>query len=151
MNRDERVVDAVSDLTATVGVSAVAAIGIDAVDISEFERDMEIGGRGFLTQAFSAAEIEHCDGDVEKLAARFALKEAALKVLGTGIRGIGLHDVEVHTAPSGQPELRLSPGARDIAASQTLGPLRCSATHEAGLALAVVVAPDRAVTSLEDK
>lgn len=151
MNRPERVVVAVTDLTTTAGVGAVAAIGIDAVDISEFEQDMEIGGGGFLTQVFSAAEIEHCAGDVEKLAARFALKEAALKVLGTGIRGIGLHDVEVHTAPSGKPELRLSPTAHDIAGSQNLGRLRCSATHESGLALAVVVAPNRTATSLEDE
>ena len=50
------------------------------------------------------------------------------------------HDIAVDTSSSGEPQLRLSPAASAIAAARHLGPLRCSATHEAGLALAVVAA-----------
>lgn len=118
----------------------LGALGVDAVEIAEFERDIQLAGDEFLSQCFSDAEIAYCDGDVPKLAARFALKEAALKALGTGIRGVGLRDIEVQTAPSGEPSLRLSPDAEAVAGARKLGPLRCSVTREAGLALAVVAA-----------
>jgi len=117
-----------------------APVGVDAVEITDFGRDVEVAGDAFLAQCFTAAEIEHCAGDVEKLATRFALKEAALKVLGTGIRGIGLHDIEVDTALSGEPRLKLSAAAQAIATARKLGQLHCSATREAGLAIAVVTA-----------
>jgi holo-[acyl-carrier protein] synthase len=140
MNRSESVVEAASHLVATIGGDMIAALGVDAVSIAEFERDVGIADDTFLAQCFSDAERDYCAGDVEQLATRFALKEAALKALGTGMRGIGLHDVEVETAPTGEPHLRLSPDALIIASDRGLGPLRCSATREAGLALAVVVA-----------
>lgn len=144
----ERAIAATSQLVADAGVGGVNAVGVDAVDIGEFEEDMRIGEDAFLGQIFTPSELEHCAGDIEKLAARFALKEAALKALGTGIRGIGLLDVEVRTHPGGQPELKLSPAAKAVARSRRLGLLHCSATHESALALAVVVASNP--TALED-
>jgi holo-[acyl-carrier protein] synthase len=140
MRRAEQVVRAVSGLMMDVGIGTPAAIGVDAVEITDFCRDVEEVGDAFLTQCFNSAEIEYCAGDVEKLATRFALKEAALKVLGTGIRGIGLHDIEVGTAISGEPQLKLSAAAQAIATARKLGQLRCSATRDAGLAIAVVTA-----------
>lgn len=140
MNRNERVANAVSGLVTAAAGGMIASIGVDAVDIVEFGRDVQIGDDTFLAQCFSDTELDHCAGDIEKLATRFALKEAALKALGTGIRGIGLHDIAVDTTPSGEPQLRLSPAASAIANARHLGPLRCSATNEAGLALAVVAA-----------
>ena len=140
MSRNDRVTDAVSGLLTAAAGEMLASMGVDAVDIVEFARDVQVADGTFLAQCFSDTELDHCAGDIEKLATRFALKEAALKALGTGIRGIGLHDIFVDTAPSGEPQLRLSPAASAVAAARHLGPLRCSATHEAGLALAVVVA-----------
>lgn len=119
---------------------AISSLGVDAVEIDGFERDLRFGGDEFLAQCFSPAEVEYCHGDVDKLASRFALKEAALKALGTGIRGIGLHDIETTTAPSGEPRLQLSPAAQSVAASRGLGQFCCSVTREAGLALAIVAA-----------
>ncbi len=140
MSRTERIADVASNLVATAASEMLVSLGVDAVDIAEFGRDVEIAEDAFLAQCFNDAELKHCDGDTEKLATRFALKEAALKALGTGIRGIGLRDIAVDTNPSGEPQLRLSPAASAVAAARDLGPLRCSATHEAGLALAVVAA-----------
>ena len=140
MRRAEQVVCAASQLMMDVDIGTPAAVGVDAVEITDFGRDVEDVGDAFLTQCFSAAEIKYCAGDVEKLATRFALKEAALKVLGTGIRGIGLHDIEVDTAVSGEPQLRLSAAAQSVATARKLGQLCCSATREAGLAIAVVTA-----------
>ena len=140
MTRPDLIVAAVTELVTSATGQPLAGLGVDAVDIDEFGRDVQIGDDTFLAQCFNADELDHCAGNIEKLATRFALKEAALKALGTGIRGIGLHDITVHTAPSGEPTLHLSPDAAAVAAARDLGPLRCSATNEAGLALAVVAA-----------
>lgn len=136
----DRVEGVVSDLAKATACGLLGSVGVDAVDIAGFGRDIEHAEDAFLDQCFDAAELDDCHGDVEKLAARFAIKEAALKALGTGIRGIGLHDVTIETAPSGEPQIRLSPAASAVADARHLGSLRCSATHEAGLAIAVVVA-----------
>jgi holo-[acyl-carrier protein] synthase len=138
--RVDSVVDALATLLPHAASGMLTALGVDAVEVAEFERDYELAGDDFLSQCFSETELAYCAGDVGKLAARFALKEAALKALGTGIRGIGLHDIEIETAPSGGPTLRLSPAAEAVAAAGKLGPLRCSITRESGLALAVVAA-----------
>lgn len=140
MSRASRITRAASNLVTTMAGETLAAIGVDVVDIVEFGRDVKFGAEDFLAQCFDKTELDHCAGDVEKLATRFALKEATLKALGSGIRGIGLHDISVETATSGEPKLRLSPAASAIAAGRHLGTLRCSATNEAGLALAVVAA-----------
>lgn len=118
----------------------IAALGIDVVSIEGFTRDVEFCGDSYLALCFSQAEQDYCAGDIGQLATRFALKEAALKALGTGIRGIGLHDIEVETASTGEPCLRLSPDALAVARTRGLGALSCSATREDGFALAVVVA-----------
>lgn len=136
--RADEVAGSLEELAA--GIGSISSIGVDAVDIAGFERDLQFGGEEFLAQCFSPAEADYCDGDVDKLATRFALKEAALKVLGTGMRGIGLHDIEIATAPSGEPRLQLSAAAQSVATHRNLGRLCCSATREAGLALAIVAA-----------
>lgn len=145
LRRDERVARATSAALEYEAVGPLEALGVDAVELADFEREVEESGEAFLAQCFSRSELAHCAGDAEKLAARFALKEAALKALGTGMRGIGLHDVEVETAVSGEPRIRLSRPAAKIAAARGLGPLRCSVTREAGLVLAVVAAGTNAV------
>ncbi len=139
MSRAQRVVGAV-ELIASSATSGIASLGIDAVELVEFERDVIAAGDEFLALCFTPDELAYCGRDIEKLASRFALKEAALKALGTGMRGIGLHDVIVDTAPSGEPRLRLSSAAAAVAAARGVSALQCSATHESGLALAVVAA-----------
>jgi holo-[acyl-carrier protein] synthase len=131
---------AVSREVKAVGASMIGALGVDAVSIEHFARDIEFCGESYLAQCFSRAERDYCAGDIDQLATRFALKEAALKALGTGMRGIGLHDIEVETAATGEPRLRLSPDASGVARERGLATLHCTATREAGFALAVVVA-----------
>jgi holo-[acyl-carrier protein] synthase len=138
--RADQAAGSLEELATTIG--SICSIGVDAVEIAEFKRDLHLGGEEFLAQCFSPAEVDYCDGDIDKLATRFALKEAALKVLGTGMRGIGLHDIEIATAPSGEPRIQLSTAAQRVAVARSLGRLCCSATREAGLALAIVAAED---------
>lgn len=139
MTRADRVEMATNALVRSTQ-EPLAAIGVDAVEVEDFRRDVIAGEGPFLDQCFTPEELDHCHGDIEKLATRFALKEATLKALGTGIRGLGLRDVMIATTATGEPRIELSDEARDVARARRLDSICCSATHEAGLALAVVAA-----------
>ena len=80
------------------------------VDIIEIRRIAEVLGRygeRFLGRIYTAGELEYCRGRPSKLASRFAAKEATMKALGTGVRGVGWKDIEVVRAPSGAPSIAL--------------------------------------------
>ena len=68
------------------------------------------------------------------------MKEAALKALGTGVRGLDMLDVVIHTSDDGQPTIQLSEAAADRAARSGRWNFECSFTHEEGFAIAVVTA-----------
>ncbi len=114
----------------------VHAVGVDAVYVADFAEDLD----DETVFGFAAEELAECAGDHDRLAARFAAKEATLKALGTGIRGVGLDDVVVETAADGNPSIRLSPAALKIAEARGLSGFTCSLTHEEGFAIAVVIA-----------
>ena len=87
--------------------------GIDIVETTRVKRLVDEHGQRFLDRCFTPAEQEYCARNPvryhEHLAARFAAKEAVLKVLGTGWRGgIAWTDIEVLKEPSGQPRIQLS-------------------------------------------
>src|SRR5262245_43229498 len=62
-------------------------VGVDAVDITDFSRHLDVGGPKLAARWFTDAELQFADGDRDRLAATLAGKEAVAKVLGTGIRG----------------------------------------------------------------
>ena len=101
-------------------------------------------GERYLGRVFTEREVQDCTGatgiDAERLAARFAAKEAALKVLRPGEVGLSLKEIEVRRAPGGWVELELSGPAAELAADGGLSDFAVSITHEAGWASAVVVA-----------
>jgi holo-[acyl-carrier protein] synthase len=114
--------------------------GVDRVELEEFRRVVDAGGPEFLGSVYTPRERDHCGGRIEKLATRFAAKEATTKVLGTGIRGISLCEIEVVTMPSGQPVLRLHDRARQRAAAMGITSLSVSLSHTSAAAEAFVVA-----------
>lgn len=101
-------------------------------------------GRHYLDRVYTEREISDCTGpdglDPERLAARFAAKEAALKVLRPGEVGLSLREIEVVRSPGGWVELELSGPAATLARESGLSELAVSITHEAGYASAVVIA-----------
>jgi len=111
-------------------------VGCDVVDVSRMQRLLDEREQA-RERIFSAIErADACRGgvsegsvvEIERLAARFAAKEATRKALGGA--GPSLVDIEVRTAASGAPELWIS-GRRST--------LSCSLSHDAGVGLAVVV------------
>ncbi len=114
--------------------------GVDLVELDEFRHILATGGEGFLGAVYTDGEREHCGDSLERLAVRFAAKEAATKALGTGLRGIALREIEVVSEPAGRPRLQLHGRAHDRAQALGITSLPVSLTHTATAAVAFVVA-----------
>src|SRR5205823_1675303 len=114
--------------------------GVDRVELAEFQRQVEVAGLGFLDRIYTEQEIAFCAGRLERLATRLAAKEATAKVLGTGFRGLNWHEIEVVSAPWGEPTLVLHERALSRANQLGLTSLALSLTHTTSTAEAFVVA-----------
>ena len=117
-------------------------IGIDTVEVDRFRRALQkrpgIADRLFTPdeQAYGRRQRD----PAERLAARFAAKEAVMKALGVGLGAFAFRDVEVVKAPSGAPSVALSGRAAELAARRGVTGWRLSLTHTALVAEAVAVA-----------
>jgi holo-[acyl-carrier protein] synthase len=122
----------------------IVAHGIDLVDCPRIEQMVERHGERFLKRVFTASERAYAKASrntVEKLAGRFAAKEAILKLVGTGWRGkIAWTDIEVTNNPAGQPEVTLTGEVEEIATRLGIGHISISITHTANFAIASAVA-----------
>jgi holo-[acyl-carrier protein] synthase len=120
----------------------VKGIGIDAVEVDRF-RAVLARTPGVARRLFTEAERAYGErrrDPAERLAARFAAKEAVMKALGVGLGAFSFHDVEVVRAPSGQPLLELRGRAAALAAERGVTGWHLSLTHTQRLAEAVAVA-----------
>lgn len=119
-------------------------VGVDLVNISRVEASLARFGDRFLRRVFTASEIAYATAApalaCERLAARFAAKEAAIKALGLAERGVGWRQIEVERLASGACRLVLHGDARDAADRAGVGSLAVSLTHEGEYSAAVVVA-----------
>ncbi len=122
----------------------IVAHGIDLVDFPRIEEMIEQHGQRFLDRVFTAAEQAYAEAnknEAEKLAGRFAAKEAILKLMGTGWRGkISWTDIEIINNPTGQPEVTLRGEVKRIAADLGIKHVSVSITHTANFAIASAVA-----------
>ncbi|MHC4648547.1 MAG: holo-ACP synthase [Planctomycetota bacterium] len=122
----------------------VIAHGIDLVDRARIEQMLERHGRRFLDRVFTADEQAYAQANrdtVEKLAGRFAAKEAVMKLIGTGWRGkIAWTDIEIINNPAGQPEVTLTGEVERLAGGLGIGQISVSITHTANFAIASAVA-----------
>jgi len=120
------------------------AHGIDLVDFPRIEEMIKRHGERFLNKVFTTAEQAYADANkngVEKLAGRFAAKEAILKLMGTGWRGkIAWTDIEIINNPTGQPEVTLCGEVKKIAERLGIKHISVSITHTANFAIASAVA-----------
>jgi holo-[acyl-carrier protein] synthase len=122
----------------------IIAHGIDLVDRPRIEQMVERHGDRFVNRVFTASEQAYADANkdrTEKLAGRFAAKEAVLKLMGTGWRGkIAWTDIEVVNNAAGQPEVTLSGEVEKLAAKLGIEHISVSITHTANFAIASAVA-----------
>jgi holo-[acyl-carrier protein] synthase len=114
--------------------------GVDLVDIERIRSMAETGGPVFVDSTWTQEEQSYCAGSADRLAARWGAKEAVMKALGTGFPDIEHLDIEVVSSQGVAPILRLSGDAARRAAGLRLTDWSLSLSHDAGFAIALVVA-----------
>lgn len=124
---------------------SVIGHGVDLVEIERIERMLDDHGDRFLQRCFVESEIAYASAAPavrgERIAARFAAKEAVLKALGTGLRdGIDWTDITVTRNDLGAPGVLLAGRAAELASGLGITSWRLSLTHAGGFAMASVIA-----------
>lgn len=115
------------------------SVGVDIIEIDRVAATLARFGDRFLQRIYTTGEIAHCRGRAPQLAARFAAKEAVMKALGTGTRGVGWQEVEVTRKRSGEPGIALHGRAATRAEKLGIDRLALSLSHSRNYAVASVV------------
>ncbi len=115
------------------------AVGVDVVDVPRFTLALRRRPR-LIERLFTEQERRDCQERPDRLAARFAAKEAVLKALGSGLGAASFQSIEVRREPSGAPRIVLHDEARDLATSLGIAQLHVSLSHTPTTATAFVVA-----------
>ncbi|MHC5097784.1 MAG: holo-ACP synthase [Planctomycetota bacterium] len=122
----------------------IIAHGIDLVDFGRIEKMLEKHPKRFLDRVFTPTEQSDADNTrnrIEKLAGRFAAKEAVMKLIGTGWRdGIAWTDIEVVNNPLGQPIVTVTGKVKELVNEKGIEQITLSITHTSNFAIASAVA-----------
>ena len=114
-------------------------VGVDVIQVSRIRKAIDRHGESFLLRIYTESEIKYCDrfrNSIERLAARWAAKEAVFKALGTGVAGARWKDVEIINARSGRPRVLLHGDARRRAERQGYNDAKISISHSGDIAVA---------------
>ena len=114
-------------------------VGVDIIEIPRVERVYARYGERFLRRIYTEREAAYCRGRAPQLASRFAAKEATMKALGTGVRGIRWRDVEVVRGRGQAPRIELHGTARARADRLGMSDIALSLSHSKEFAVASVV------------
>lgn len=120
----------------------IIGIGIDIVSVSRFEKwydSPRIVKRFFHPEEYSTVIKMPKNTALQSLAARFAAKEAFVKALGTGFKGIALADICIHNNALGKPELLVYNSARDAFVKSGADYIHVSLSHEKEYATAFII------------
>ena len=121
----------------------VRGIGIDVVEVGRIEQALDRWGDAFIARVFTPREDErarHPRARSQRLAARFAAKEAVMKALGLGWRTMAWREIEIRNDALGRPTVILTGGAARAAQQQGVGQIHVSLSHTHQLALASALA-----------
>jgi holo-[acyl-carrier protein] synthase len=121
----------------------IVGTGVDITEVGRIRAAMERFGDRFIQRVFTPEEARYSLGKAnaaERLAARFAAKEAGMKAIGTGLRhGVTWQDVEVVRLPGQRPILKFSGKAAEFAARLGCKRTHLSLSHTADQAIAHVI------------
>jgi holo-[acyl-carrier protein] synthase len=121
----------------------IVGTGIDITEVPRVAESIARFGQRFLSRVFTDEERRYCDSKanrVERYAARFAAKEAAMKALGTGwSRGVRWRDIEVFRQPGSRPTIRFHGKAAAFAARLGATNVALSLSHTTDQAIASVI------------
>ena len=118
-------------------------VGLDLTEVPRIAGMLERWGETFLQRVFAPGEVargrRHPRAFAEHVAGRFAAKEAAMKALGTGWRGVAFKEIFVGRLSSGKPVLEFRGRALERANALRVVAAEVSITHAREMAAAVVV------------
>jgi holo-[acyl-carrier protein] synthase len=119
----------------------IDSVGIDIIEVHRIRKAIDRWGDSFLQRVFTPWEINYCSSKQfpeQSYAARFAVKEAVLKAVGTGLsEGIKWTSVEVVNTAMGQPTVRLGERVQKIIGKKKII-ISMSHTREHALASAIL-------------
>lgn len=115
----------------------IIGIGTDMVEIERVVKACE--KEAFLLRVFSVDEQKMIESSMTKAADNFAVKEAVVKMFGTGFRGIRPNEIEVLRDNLGKPYVNLYGAAKKMAEQLQLKQIHVSITNTRKLSSAFVV------------
>ena len=121
-------------------------IGVDIEEIKGIEQAVARWHDSFLRRVYTQAELGDCQDDVSRLAVRFAAKEAVMKALGTGTRGINWKEIEVYLDTNLAPHIRLYDRAYERSKELGLTEFSVSLSHSENYAVAFVIGNGRSTS-----
>lgn len=117
-------------------------LGLDLTEVPRIARVLDRFGERFLTRVFNPGEMSrrrvHRAAFAQHVAGRFAAKEAAMKALGLGWRGLAFREIVIGRDPRGKPTLRFEGRARARAEELVVTSAEVTITHTRDLAAAAV-------------
>ncbi len=118
--------------------------GLDIIEVERIKQSIKRYSPRFEQRVFTPGEISYCQskGDPAKhFAARFAVKEAVSKCLGTGITGaLGFKDMEVVNEDTGKPVLIMTGKGKELFKKLELKTIHISISHDRTHAIAHAIA-----------
>ena len=124
----------------------ILGLGTDLVGIERIRAVYQRQGQRFLDKVYTVDEQTYClsaRDPAERLAARWAAKEAVMKALGTGwAKGVDFTHIAVISTEGAPPRLNLMHRAAEIASARQIGRWHLSLSHSDGMAIAVAIAED---------
>lgn len=131
------------------------AVGVDLIAVADVRAALRAHGRRYKDRLFTAQEQLDCDARgaaaAASYAARFAAKEAVIKVLAPADASPPWTDIEVVRRASGACGLRLRGAGQALARRRRLGRWSVSLSHEAGMAVAMVAAMVRPTANSRER
>jgi len=118
----------------------ILGVGIDICPVDRITGIIERQGAAFEDKVFTETERDYARGKArgDRLAARWAAKEAGIKALGAP-SGLKWHDLEVRNRDDGAPELIMSGAAVERARELGVVNVLLTMSHAGGMAVAVVI------------
>jgi holo-[acyl-carrier protein] synthase len=113
-------------------------VGIDVVDVARFRLALERRPK-IVERLFTEGERRDARARPERLAARFAAKEAVMKTMKVGVGSAPWRSIEVTLDDAGAPSVLLHAPTRELANSLGFTTLHLSMTHTEQTAAAFVV------------
>ena len=114
-------------------------VGVDIIEIGRIAQAVDRWGERFLSRIYTKGELDYCRGRAPQLASRFAAKEAMMKALGTGRRGVDWRDIEVVRPRGERPTIHLQGRASQVAQRIAVRHVALSLSHSREYAVASVV------------